>query len=236
MTAQRPDKPDEPANRLALVVGATGLIGTALCRQLQTDGRFSPVVVLTRGEAPDWGPPLQVERIDFSRIDDWQPTIAIDTVFCALGTTMRKAGSEAAFRAVDHDLVLAVARLAARTQVRHFVLVSSIGADPASGNFYLRVKGETEADVRALNLPHVAVMRPSLLAGPRAERRTGERAMQAAGAMFGPLMVGPLARYRPLEAERVAEVMRAVADPSRQGFETLETPAIADFFKSRLKP
>ena len=224
---------------IALVAGATGLVGSALCRQLQADGRYGQVVVLARGATPDWPAPLQVAQIDFARLDEWQPTVPIDTVFCALGTTMRKAGSETAFRAVDHDLVLAIARLAQRARARHFVFVSSVGADPASRTFYLRVKGETEAAIRALGLPHVVALRPALLLGPRtdgrsADRRPAERMAQAAGAALGPLMVGPLARYRPIEADRVARVMRAMAEPGREGYEVLEPPAIAGFGRSLL--
>ncbi len=185
--------------RIAIVVGATGLVGSALCRQLQHDGRYDPVVVLTRRPlAFAASPPLQVETIDFSRLDEWKPEVAVETVFCALGTTMQKAGSEAAFRAVDQDLVLAVARLARRAQARHFIMVSSIGANASASPFYLRVKGETEDAVAAMDLPHVAVLRPSLLTGERDERRPSERGLQAAGRVLAPLMIGKLARYRPI--------------------------------------
>ena len=92
---------------IALVVGATGMVGSELCRQLRDDPRFSPVVVLARREPPVTGPQLQVELVDFARIAEWNPSVPIDTVFCALGTTIRKAGSDAAFRAVDLDGVAA---------------------------------------------------------------------------------------------------------------------------------
>lgn len=212
--------------RIALVAGATGLVGAELCRQLQQDPAFSQVVVLARRPLPVAAPPLQVEVVDFARIGEWDPEVELDTVFCALGTTIRQAGSEAAFRTVDFDLILEIAKLARRGRARHFVLVSALGADPASRVFYLRVKGEAEEAVRALGLPHVAVLRPSVLEGDRSEPRPGERVASAVGKVLGPLMLGPLEKYRPTPAVRVAEAMRHVASPGREGFEVLDPVAI----------
>lgn len=214
-------------NRIALVAGATGLVGAELCRQLRDDPAFSQVIMLARRPPPVAEPPLQAAVVDFSRIGEWEPDVALDTVFCALGTTIAKAGSEAAFRAVDFDLVVAMARLAERGRARHFVMVSSLGADPASRVFYLRVKGEAEEAVRTIGLPHVAVLRPSVLEGERAERRPGERAASVAGRILRPLLVGPLEKYRPTPAVRVAEAMRYVARPGREGFEVLDPVDIA---------
>ena len=149
-TEERMLAEDAPGQRIALVAGASGMVGTELCNQLRRDRRFAPVVVLARSRPPITEPPLQIEIVDFARIGEWNPSVQLDTVFCALGTTIRKAGSEAAFRAVDHDLVLEMARLAQRGQARHFIFVSSLGADPGSNIFYLRVKGEAEEAVRAL--------------------------------------------------------------------------------------
>ena len=211
---------------IALVVGATGMVGSELCRQLRDDPRFSPVVVLARREPPVTGPPLQVELVDFARIGEWNPGVPIDTVFCALGTTIRQAGTEAAFRAVDHDLVLEMARLAQRGNARHFVFVSSLGADPESKVFYLRVKGEAEEAVKALGLPHAVALRPSFLDGEREEDRPGEKAARAVGRVLKPLLLGPLEKYRPTPAGKVAAAMRHVARPGREGFEVLDPVAI----------
>jgi uncharacterized protein YbjT (DUF2867 family) len=208
--------------RIALVAGATGLVGTELSRQLRDDPAFSQVIVLARRPPPVAEPPLQSAVVDFSRIGEWEPDVALDTVFCALGTTIAKAGSEDAFRAVDFDLVVAMARLAQRGSARHFVLVSALGADPGSRVFYLRVKGEAEEAVRAIGLPHVAVLRPSILEGERTERRPGERVASVAGRLLRPVLVGPLEKYRPTPAVRVAEAMRYVARPGREGFEVLD--------------
>lgn len=215
-----------PGQRIALVAGASGMVGSELCRQLRRDPRFSPVVVLARRQPPVTEPPLQVEIVDFSRIGQWNPSVPIDTVFCALGTTIKKAGSESAFRAVDHDLVLEMARLAQRGNARHFIFVSSLGADPESKVFYLRVKGEAEEAVKALGLPHAVALRPSFLEGEREEPRPGEKAARVVGRVLKPLLLGPLEKYRPTPAAKVAEAMRHVSQPGREGFEVLDPVAI----------
>ncbi len=219
---------DYPAGqRIALVAGASGMVGTALCNQLRRDPRFAPVVVLARSRPPVTEPPLQIEIVDFSRIGEWNPSVQLDTVFCTLGTTIRKAGSEAAFRAVDHDLVLEMARLAKRGNARHFIFVSSLGADPDSSIFYLRVKGQAEEAVKALGLPHAVALRPSFLEGERIEARPGEKAARVVGRVLKPLLFGPLEKYRPTPAAKVAEAMRYVSQPGREGFEVLDAVAIS---------
>jgi uncharacterized protein YbjT (DUF2867 family) len=228
MLADSPsDQPAEPGQRIALVAGASGMVGTELCRQLRHDRRFAPVVVLARKEPTVTGPPLQVEIVDFSRIGDWNPSVPLDTVFCALGTTIKQAGSEAAFRAVDFDLVLEMAKLAHRGNARHFVFVSSLGADPDSRVFYLRVKGEAEEAVKALGLPHAVALRPSFLDGRRTVARPGEKTAKVVGRVLKPLLLGPLEKYRPTPAAKVAEAMRYVSQPGREGFEILDPVAIS---------
>lgn len=216
-----------PGQRIALVAGASGMVGRELCNQLRRDRRFAPVVVLARSRPPVTDPPLQIEIVDFSRIGEWNPSVELDTVFCTLGTTIKKAGSEEAFRAVDFDLVVEMAKLAKRGNARHFIFVSSLGADPASGIFYLRVKGEAEDAVKALDLPHAAALRPSFLDGERTVARPGEKAARVVGRVLKPLLLGPLEKYRPTPAAKVAEAMRYVAQSGRAGFEVLDPVAIS---------
>jgi uncharacterized protein YbjT (DUF2867 family) len=217
----------QPGQRIALVAGASGMVGTELCSQLRRDRRFAPVVVLARRQPPVTDPPLQVEIVDFSRIGEWNPSVPLDTVFCALGTTIKQAGSEAAFRAVDFDLVLEMAMLAQRGNAQHFIFVSSLGADPDSGIFYLRVKGEAEEAVKALGLPHAVALRPSFLDGDRTVARPGETTARVVGRVLRPLLLGPLEKYRPTPAAKVAEAMRYVSQPGREGFEVLDPVAIS---------
>lgn len=212
--------------RIALLAGATGLIGSTLCSQLPQDPRFERVIVLSRRPLSLQHPRLQVAEIDFSRLDDWTPDFQIDTIFCALGTTMAKAGSQAAFRAVDHDLVLTLGRLAQRARCQHFIFVSSAGARVDTNNFYLRTKGETEDALRDLGLPHLVAMRPSVLDGERQEARKAEEMALRAGRLLRPLLIGPLERFRPTPVELVATAMRDLAQPGREGFEVVDAVTI----------
>ncbi len=143
--------------------------------------------------------------------------LSVQDAFCCLGTTLRAAGGQAGFRAVDHDLIVAFARAAKAAGAERLVVLSSVGADPNSKNFYLRVKGETERDLQALNLRSLDLLQPSLLLGMRREWRGMELLAQAAGWALGPLMRGDWARYRPIEVGTVAAAMRAVPRGGRLG-------------------
>jgi uncharacterized protein YbjT (DUF2867 family) len=162
---------------------------------------------------------LRTPIVTFGRLSDDAEALAADQVFVCLGTTMKKAGSRAAFRAVDHDAVLEGVGVAVGRGARDVLLVSSVGADPAARGFYLRVKGETEAALAELPLRSLHVFRPSILKGARAEARPAERAGILVGSVLSPLMVGPLRRYRPVSAAVVARAMvRAARDPGEGRF------------------
>src|SRR3990167_7966953 len=189
-----------------LLVGATGLVGTRVMEQCvgRTDVRL---VALSRREAPmPRGARMEMLVADPAEWSQSVAAVAPEAVICALGTTWRKAGrDESAFRAVDHDLVLRVAEAARDAQVSNFVLVSSVGADPHSRSFYLRVKGEVEAAVRKLGLHRVDVLRPGLLRGPRAgDRRPGERLAILLSPLGGLFLHGDRRRYRSIDAKVVA--------------------------------
>jgi uncharacterized protein YbjT (DUF2867 family) len=208
------------AGRAALVAGATGLVGSELVHQLATHPGYARVIAVVR--RPTDLPPAVVPIIaDFDRLEQARQHLAADHVFCALGTTIRKAGSQAAFRRVDHDYVVALARLARECGARHFLLVSSLGADPRSRVFYNRVKGEVEAAVRALGYPSVTIVRPSLLLGPRTEFRLGE----ALAKPLGPLMPRS---WRPVHARAVAATMIRAALAEAPGARIIESRDIVD--------
>lgn len=209
-----------PGSR-ALVAGATGLVGRELLRQLAAHGGYGRVTALVRRSAdlPTMVLPLLA---DFERLADAGERLAADDVYCALGTTIRTAGSRAAFRRVDHDYVVTLARLAREHGARHFLLVSSLGADPRSRVFYSRVKGEVEAAVRALGYPSLTIVRPSLLLGERSEFRLGESLMKA----LGPLLPR---RYRPVHARAVAATLIRAAVEERPGLRIIESRDIPDW-------
>ena len=204
----------------ALVVGSTGLVGTECLRVLAEDAGHRPVVALTRRPLPGPVPPGVTERlVSFDRLEEHRADIRGDHVFCALGTTIGKAGSKERFRQVDYDLPLTIARLALENGARHFSLVSAVGADPDSRVFYNRVKGELERDIRALGYPSLVILRPSVLAGERTERRP----MEALGRLLLRLVPG---RYHPVHARAVAATMALLAREEAAGVRVVESEEI----------
>jgi uncharacterized protein YbjT (DUF2867 family) len=199
------------SSRAALLLGATGLVGGHCRERLLAEERYARVVVLGRRPSGREHPKLEEHRVDFERLAEARERFAVDDVFCCLGTTIRKAGSREAFRRVDHDYPVEAARLASSQGASRFLLVSAMGADPGSRFFYSRVKGEAERAVRAIRFAAVWVVRPSLLLGEREETRPGEKAAELVLRPLGPLMVGPLRRYRAIHARDVAAAMLRLA-------------------------
>jgi uncharacterized protein YbjT (DUF2867 family) len=205
-----------PIGPVALVLGATGLVGSELVERLLADGRHALVRVLVRRSTGRRHPRLEERVVDFERLAEAE-AIAADEVFCCLGTTLRAAGSREAFRRVDHDYVAEAARLAKEGGARRFLLVTSSGASENSPFFYSRVKAEVEESVRAVGFDTVWFVRPSLLLGAREERRPFERLAQRLGRPLGRLLVGPLRRYRPVEAREVAAALARLAERGGRG-------------------
>lgn len=201
----------------AIIAGATGLVGQELIRQLADDGTWREVRALVRRALPPElaRPPVVTIHVDYSRLEPPPDWAAADHVFCALGTTMRQAGSAAAFRQVDFDYALALARAVHSRRARHFLLVSAVGATPTSRIFYNRVKGEVEAAISALDFRSVTIARPSLLLGPRREPRFGEQVAKMLGVLAPP-------RWRPVSASRVAQALVQAAKQDAPGVHILE--------------
>lgn len=205
-----------------LLVGATGLVGQSVLAQALADPRVSRLVAPTRRALPAH-PKLLNPLIDFEAIPADAPWWAVDGVICTLGTTIKKAGSQAAFRRVDHDYPLAVATLARRHGAASFALVSSVGADATSRTFYLRTKGEIENALRALAFPSLTLLRPSVIGGARAERRPLEAFALRVFATFAPLVPR---RYRIVPAERIAQKLLATAFATAPGTRVFESDTI----------
>jgi uncharacterized protein YbjT (DUF2867 family) len=210
--------------KTALIAGASGLVGSECLARLLGESSYERVVALVRRLLPHSDPKLEQHIIDFDRLGALGQAFPAGTdVFCCLGTTMKQAGSEAAFRQVDFTYVVGLAAQSLDHGARQFLLVSSLGANPNSAFFYNRVKGETEAAVAALPFEGRQIFRPSILLGERAEHRPGERVGIAAmtGASF--LLVGPLRKYRPIAAGTVAAAMARVAAKAPRGVNIYES-------------
>jgi len=208
----------EAAGKTALVAGGSGLIGSHLIPLLLGAGEYSRVLALSRRPLPLDHPRLanRVVRFD-APLEAQLSGVRCQDAFCCLGTTMREAGSQEAFRAVDQELVLRVARAALAAGAERFVAISAIGASEQSRNFYLRVKGETERALMALPIRSLDLLQPSLLLGSRRELRPLELLSQGLLWTFNPLLLGKSARYRGIAATTVAAAMLGAARSGRRG-------------------
>ena len=199
-----------PDNRTALILGATGLVGSFLLQRLLASASYDRVMAWARRDIARKDPKLAVEIVDFGRLHERRAEA--EDVYCCLGTTIKQAGSQVAFRRVDYDYPVALAIAAAAGGAKRLLVVSALGANPDSTVFYNRVKGEMEEAVRAAGVPATIFFRPSLLVGPRERVRTGERVGMLIGNLLGPL----LGRYRPIGADLVASAMLKVAEQDMQ--------------------
>lgn len=197
--------------KTAIVIGATGLTGHLLTQLLLDHPAYHTVKVLVRHDFSLLHPKLQVHQTNFQDEAQLKNLLRGDELFCCIGTTIRKAGSQAAFRAVDFDIPVKAARLAAQNGIRQLLVVSSLGANAASSNFYLRTKGEMEAEVLKAGVPVTVCVRPSMLLGHRQELRVGERIGQWLIQAVHPLLQGSWRKYRGIQAVQVARAMVALA-------------------------
>lgn len=202
----------------ALVLGATGLVGSSLTEQLLEEGEWSEVRLAVRRAPRTVHPRLRAETVDWDNLERHKALFdGVDAVFCALGTTIKKAGSQPAFEQVDLHYPLKAAELAKQAGVRQFLAVSSMGADSCSRNFYIRTKGRFEEGLTASGFYGLHLFRPSLLLGEREEFRSGERAAAAVMKTLDFMMAGPLAKYRAIPGSVVARAMINIAQAGTGG-------------------
>ncbi|HCT31427.1 MAG TPA: oxidoreductase [Bacteroidales bacterium] len=208
--------------KTAAVFGATGLIGTHLVQLLCNSNEYGKVYSFARRKPENQ--PEKVEYIDFLT-DLLKIPNDVDTVFVCLGTTIKKAGTQEAFLKIDYDMVVEIAKQSKLSNVKRFIVVSSIGANPNTNNFYLQTKGRMEEAVKQLQIDYCGIVRPSLLFGNRIEFRFGERVAIALFKIFSFIFVGPLKKYKGIYAEDVAKGMIMLAR-SEMGNVTIESNII----------
>jgi len=213
-------------SRTALVAGASGLVGGHLLHLLLADAAYARVITLARRQLDARHAKLDQRVLDLGALDAVADPPHVDDAFCCIGTTIKKAGSQDAFRRVDYDYVLAFARAAQRAGARQFLLVTALGADSTSRIFYSRVKGEIEHAVRELPFQGIQIFRPSFLMGERAEVRLAERIGVPVARVLAPLLIGPLRRYRPIQAADVARAMLQLAKEAPRGPNVFEYDGI----------
>ena len=213
-------------SKTALVVGASGLIGRYCVEYLLEHSAYDRVKILVRRAFPLQHPKLTIYQIDFADLESHITELSADDVFCTLGTTIAKAGSQAAFRKIDFDYPVKIAAFLQHLEAQQFLIVTSMGADARSRVFYNRVKGEVEEALRKIPFNAIHFFRPSLLLGERNEYRRGERIGASVMSAMDPLFLGPLRKYRPILARDVAHAMVLTAQKNIPGMHIYESDII----------
>ena len=191
-------------SRTALLAGATGLTGGHLLSQLLADGRYARVIALVRKAALPVDPKLLELVVDF---DTLAAPPSTNDAYCCLGTTIKQAGSQAAFRKVDVEFVIRFARAARQAGAKRFLVISSLGANARSAFFYSRVKGEMENALREIGFETLHIFQPSFILGERKQQRRAERIGISAFSTISGLLLGPMRKYRPVESATMARAM-----------------------------
>jgi uncharacterized protein YbjT (DUF2867 family) len=215
-------------SKKAIVAGASGLIGSHLLELLLNDPGYSEVLALVRT-------PLELNHskfnqiaINFDKLDYYAHLITGDALFCTLGSTKKKTPDLSAYRKIDHDYPFKLAEIAVANGISQYHLTSSIGANKNASNFYTKMKGETEEDLKSLSLQSLIIYRPSLLTGDRKEKRFAEGFMQNASKLINPLLFGGLRKYRSIEGRTVAKAMVKLSHTDLKGLYVYESTDIAE--------
>ena len=214
--------------KTALIIGSTGLIGSHLLNLILDSNDYLNVITFVKRDTGIKHKKLTQHIIDFDKAETYKELVVGDDFFCTIGTTIKKAGSKEAFRKVDFEYPRQFAAYALQNKDKQFLIISSLGADSNSGNFYLKTKGEIQDFLKDSNFESVAVLQPSLLLGDRKEFRLGEKIgaffMKTLSFMF----LGNLKKYKAIEAKTVAKAMLTIAQQNNSGFKIYESDVIQE--------
>ena len=216
--------------KIALIAGASGLVGSHLLSLLLDSEDFSKVYAIVRKPLGVGHPKLEERIIDFDQIEQMTFPTPIDIVFCTLGTTRGKAKSAENFKKVDLHYIVALGKWSAEHHAKKFLVISAMGANSNSKSLYMQTKGEMETQVQSFNISHIAIFRPSLLVGPRKERRIGE---WIAGHVTLPIFGLFLPKkYRRVQTWKVAKAMFKIAQSEHSGIEIIQSDKIHELVQS----
>lgn len=213
--------------KTALLVGATGLVGQQVLQNLLASPHYSEVKVLSRRTLNIDNPKLTEIIFDFEHPN--RTLVKADDIFCCLGTTIKKAGSEEAFKKVDLDYPLKIAEFAKINGARKYLIVTAMGADTKSVFFYNRIKGEVQEKLAAMKFESLHILQPSLLLGNRKEERTGEKIGGVLSKLFAPFMNGALKKYKAIDSAKVACAMVSLAMKPERGVFMHDSAALQTF-------
>ncbi len=217
----------------AMVLGATGATGRILMERLIASDVYQRVIII-HYRSTSWAthPKVTEQILSLDQLGSLRCDTAVDEVFCCLGTTIRRAGSRAAFRQVDHDYVIALAQWVCANQQPRLHLISANGANPQSGAFYMRVKGELEASLKSMGLVSLVIYHPSLLHGERHEFRPAERIGFYALSVLAAIPLQAIRQYRPTRMSALADAMFQHSLKQRKPLTVLKPDDIAAFEKN----
>lgn len=203
--------------KTALVLGATGLVGSELVKILLESSEYKRVVLWVRKYLDISDKKLEQNIIDFEKLEDYRIEGKVDHVFCCLGTTIKKAKTKEAFKKVDLEYPLALGNWAKANDVSQFLVITAMGANANSKIFYNQIKGQIEQALREIDLNALVILRPSLLLGERNDFRFGEILMTKFFKYTPFIFSGPIKRYKPIEAKIVAIAMYRIAIKEKKG-------------------
>ncbi len=221
--------------KIAAIFGATGLVGGKLLNRLVDDDNYIKILVFNRKLQNYSENKIDELQVDWSNIPLLEKQLIADDLFCCVGTTIKKAGSKEAFRKVDFEIPANLARIAEQNKIKKFIVISSIGADAKSKNFYLQTKGQMEQEVLKYAINKTHFVRPSMILGKRAEFRFGEETGKIFMRLFNPLMIGALKHYKAIPADTIASAMLELAknDYDKTGYNSGELWELAKCYDQK---
>lgn len=212
--------------KTAIIIGATGLTGSILMDIILNSDVYEKLIVFVRKDMEVSNPILEQHIINFEEIDNYKHLIKGDELFCCLGTTIKKAGTQAAFSKIDMEYPIRFATIAQQNGVKHFLMISSIGANPQSSTFYLRTKGLCEQQILEIPFSQISIFRPSALVGKRKDFRIKEYIGIGFARIISCFLLGKLKKYKPIESSKVAISMYNSAQRKTLGSHIFESDQI----------
>ena len=215
--------------KTALLFGASGLVGNHLLNQLIKDTNYSKIKLFVRSVTKIIDPKVEIIKTDFNNLQNHKEDVKGDDCFFCIGTTKQNSSDKDEYRRVELDIPKEIAKIAKLNLLNSFIFVSAIYANPNSSGDYVRFKGLVEEELKRLNFPKLALMRPSFLMGDRKEKRVGEKIGIFVFKLLSPLLLGPLKKMRPINAETVAKAMIRAANENLEK-NIFESNEIAELF------
>ena len=215
--------------KTALLFGASGLVGSHLLNQLIKDTNYSKIKLFVRSVTEIIDPKVEIIKIDFNNLQNHKEDVKGDDCFFCIGTTKKNSSDKDEYRRVELDIPKEIAKIAKLNLVNSFIFVSAIYANPNSSGDYVRFKGLVEEELKRLNFPKLALMRPSFLMGDRKEKRVGEKIGIFVFNLLSPLLLGPIKKMRPIHSETVAKAMIKAANENLEK-NIFESNEIAELF------